>query len=73
MLYTYFGLTAGNSYVLAVVLAALVPWFAALAAAYRLRLLDRMLGLDDLPDAHPARGAVLAPSSDGRAAAAPAR
>ena len=48
-LYTYFGLTAGNSFVLAVVLAALVPWFAALTAAYRFRLLDRVLGLDELP------------------------
>ena len=27
----------------------LVQWFAALSAAYRLRLLDRILGLDDLP------------------------
>jgi hypothetical protein len=42
-----FGLTAGNSFVVAVVLAALVPWFAALSAAYRFRLLDRVLGLDD--------------------------
>ena len=36
-------------FVLAVVLAALVPWFAALTAAYRFRLLDRVLGLDELP------------------------
>jgi cation-transporting ATPase E len=47
-LYNYFGLTAGNGYVLRVVLIALVPWFAALTAAYRLRLLDRVLGLDEL-------------------------
>jgi cation-transporting ATPase E len=50
-LYTYFGLTAGNSFVLAVVLAALVPWFGALSAAYRFRLLDRLLGLQQLPRA----------------------
>ena len=48
-LYTYFGLTAGNSFVLAVVLAALVPWSGALSAAYRFRLLDRLLGLSELP------------------------
>jgi len=47
-LYDYFGLTAGNSYVLAVCLIALVLWFVALTAAYRLRLLDRALGLDAL-------------------------
>ena len=38
---------------LAVVLAALVPWFAALTAAYRFRLLDRVLGLDELPRTAP--------------------
>ncbi len=47
-LYDYFGLTAGNSFVLTVVVVALVPWFLALSAAYRLRLLDRILGLDEL-------------------------
>jgi cation-transporting P-type ATPase E len=47
-LYDYFGLTAGNSYVLAVCLIALALWFATLTAAYRLRLLDRALGLDAL-------------------------
>jgi cation-transporting ATPase E len=30
------------------VLPALVLWFAALTAAFRLRLLDRVLGLDEL-------------------------
>ena len=73
VLYTYFGLTAGRTFVLLVVLAALVPWFAALTAAYRFRALDRMLGLDDLPAAPPAGGGVLAPSSDGQVGPAPAR
>src|SRR5690349_5338052 len=45
-LYDYFGLTAGNSFVLAVCLITLVLWFGALSAAYRFRLLDRALGLD---------------------------
>lgn len=48
-LYNYFGLTAGNGFVLQIVLGAVALWFAALTAAYRLRLLDRILGLDDLP------------------------
>jgi cation-transporting ATPase E len=47
-LYGYFGLTAGNSFVLTVVVVALVPWFVGLSAAYRFRLLDRILGLDEL-------------------------
>jgi ABC-type nickel/cobalt efflux system permease component RcnA len=47
-LYDYFGLTAGNSYVLAICLIALVLWFGALTAAYRRWLLDRALGLDAL-------------------------
>jgi cation-transporting P-type ATPase E len=59
-LYTYFGLTAGNNYVVTIVLAALVPWFVALSAAYRFRLLDRVLGLDALPD----RDARSAPGDD---------
>src|SRR4051812_7638517 len=54
-LYDYFGLTAGNSYVLAVCLIALVLWFAALTAAYRLRLLDRALGVDTLPAVNTSR------------------
>jgi cation-transporting P-type ATPase E len=32
-----------------VVLPALVLWFAALTVVYRVRLLDRILGLDQLP------------------------
>jgi cation-transporting P-type ATPase E len=59
-LYTYFGLTAGNNYVVTIVLAALAPWFVALSAAYRFRLLDRVLGLDALPD----RDARSAPGDD---------
>jgi cation-transporting P-type ATPase E len=47
-LYSYFGLTAGNSYVLAICLIAVALWFAALTAAYRFRLFDRALGLDAL-------------------------
>jgi cation-transporting ATPase E len=39
--------------VLTVVLVALAPWFAALTAAYRFRLLDRLLGLQELPRAGP--------------------
>jgi cation-transporting ATPase E len=48
-LYNYFGITSTNPFVLTVVLVPLVPWFAALSAAYRFRLLDRVLGLDQLP------------------------
>jgi cation-transporting ATPase E len=33
------------------VLPALVLWFVALSAAYRFRVLDRMLGIDQLPGA----------------------
>ena len=47
-LYDYFGLTAGNSFVLAICLITLVL-FGALTAAYRFRLLDRALGLDAPP------------------------
>jgi cation-transporting ATPase E len=49
-LYTYFGLTAGNSFVFGVVGLAVVLWFAALSAAYRFRLLDRLLGLEQVGD-----------------------
>jgi cation-transporting ATPase E len=45
----YFGLTHAVQPVYTVVLPALVVWFLALSAAYRLRLLDRVLGLGDLP------------------------
>jgi cation-transporting ATPase E len=48
-LYNYFGLTAGNSFVLAICLVTLALWFVALTAAYRFRLLERALGLDALP------------------------
>jgi cation-transporting P-type ATPase E len=47
----YFGLTGPAPAVFNTVLPALVLWFAALSAAYRFRLLDRVLGLDQLPPA----------------------
>jgi cation-transporting ATPase E len=49
-LYTYFGLTAANTFVFRIVGSAVVLWFAALSAAYRFRLLDRILGLDQTGD-----------------------
>ncbi|GAA0905767.1 HAD-IC family P-type ATPase [Virgisporangium aurantiacum] len=49
-LYTYFGLAGPAAPVFVIVLPALALWFAALTAAFRLRLLERVLGLDDLPD-----------------------
>jgi cation-transporting ATPase E len=48
-LYNYFGITSTNPFVLAVVLIPLALWFVTLSAAYRYRLLDRVLGLDELP------------------------
>jgi cation-transporting P-type ATPase E len=45
----YFGLTAPAAPVFDAVLVALALWFVALTAALRLRLLDRVLGLNDLP------------------------
>jgi cation-transporting ATPase E len=45
----YFGLTHAAQPVYTVVLPALAVWFLALSAAYRLRLLDRVLGLRSLP------------------------
>ena len=45
----YFGLTGPARPVFTTVLPLLVVWFVVLTAAYRFRLLDRMLGLDDLP------------------------
>jgi cation-transporting ATPase E len=45
----YFGLTGAADPVFFTVLPALVIWFAALSAAYRFRLLDRALGLKNLP------------------------
>ena len=45
----YFGLTGPAHPVFDALLPALALWFGALTAAYRFRLLDRLLGLDDLP------------------------
>jgi cation-transporting ATPase E len=45
----YFGLTGPARPVLVAVLPALVVWFAALSAAYRWNVLDRVLALDQLP------------------------
>jgi cation-transporting ATPase E len=45
----YFGLTGPAPPIYHVVLPGLVLWFATLTAVYRLRLLDRILGLDQLP------------------------
>jgi cation-transporting ATPase E len=45
----YFGLTDAAQPVFFTVLPALVIWFAALSAAYRFRLLDRVLSLQALP------------------------
>lgn len=45
----YFGLTGPARPILIAVLPAVVIWFAALSAAYRWRLFDRVLGLDQLP------------------------
>jgi cation-transporting ATPase E len=47
-LWTYFGLTGPAAPVFSIVLPALVLWFAALTVAFRLRLLDHVLGLDEL-------------------------
>ncbi len=52
---TYFGLTGPATPVFTTVLPALVLWVAALSAAYRFRLLDRVLGLGELPGASNAR------------------
>ena len=46
---TYFGLTGPAPPVFTAVLPALVLWFGVLTAAFRFRLLDRVLGLDELP------------------------
>ena len=48
-LWSYFGLTGPARPVFTTVLPALVVWFVALSAAYRFRVLDRMLGIDQLP------------------------
>lgn len=47
-LYTYFGLAGPARPVFVIVLFALTVWFATLSLAFRLRLLDRVLGLDEL-------------------------
>lgn len=49
VLTNYFGLTGPALPVFRVVLIAAVLWFVTLTLAFRLRLLDRVLGLDDLP------------------------
>ena len=49
---TYFGLTGPAAPVFRAVLPALVLWFGALTAAFRLRMLDRVLGLDMLRGAN---------------------
>jgi cation-transporting ATPase E len=48
----YFGLTGGAPAVFQAVLPALALWFLTLTAAFRLRVLDRVLGLDNLPHAN---------------------
>ena len=60
-LYTYFGLTGPSPQVFAVVLPAAALWFVTLSAAYRFRILDRVLGLGSLPAP---RGAGRAATSD---------
>ncbi|SDS27683.1 hypothetical protein SAMN04489716_0420 [Actinoplanes derwentensis] len=59
-LWSYFGLMGPESWVFHIVL---LPWFAALSAALRFRLLDRLLGLDDAEPDHQlsVRGAGAAP------------
>jgi cation-transporting P-type ATPase E len=51
-LYTYFGLTGPSGPMFALVLPLLMLWFAVLSLAFRLRLLDRVLGLDGLRSAN---------------------
>jgi cation-transporting ATPase E len=46
---TYFGLTNAAAPVFTAVLPALALWFGTLSAAYRLKLLDRILGVGQLP------------------------
>jgi cation-transporting P-type ATPase E len=61
----YFGLTGPARPVFTTVLPALALWFVALSAAYRFRLLDRILGLSELPAGSPSAAAT--PSSPARA------
>jgi cation-transporting ATPase E len=49
----YFGLTRPAQIVYEVAVPLLVLWFLALSAAYRFRVLDRLLGLPDLVDDDP--------------------
>jgi cation-transporting ATPase E len=53
VLSTYFGLTGPAPAVFSTVLPALALWFGTLTAVFRLRLLDRILGLDQLGVADP--------------------
>ena len=53
----YFGLTGPNRLLLIAVLPALAIWFVALNAAFRGRVLDRLLGLDRMPPRPRARSA----------------
>ncbi len=48
-LYSYFGLTQAAQPVFEIVLPGLGLWFAALHAAYRFEVFDRLLGLDRIP------------------------
>ncbi|MDP9430926.1 MAG: hypothetical protein M3Q47_19630 [Actinomycetota bacterium] len=52
----YFGLTGAADPVFVTVLPTLLLWFVVLSVVYRLRLLDRVLGLAGLPDAGPRGG-----------------
>jgi cation-transporting P-type ATPase E len=52
-LWTYFGLTGPAFPVFRAVVIALVLWFAALTAAFRFRLLDRILGLEPSASTQP--------------------
>ncbi len=52
-LYRYFGLTGPAPEIFAAVLPAVALWFVTLSAAYRFRLLDRLLGLGSLPPPRP--------------------
>ena len=54
----YFGLTGPALPVFTAVLPALLVWFVLLSAAYRFRVLDRVLGLDALPPARAVRAPV---------------
>ena len=49
-LYRYFGLTGPAPQIFYAVLPAVALWFVALSAAYRFRLMDRLLGLGSLPE-----------------------